>query len=165
MNQTMTARAASVPISGDELEYATFYVCDILLGLDIRQIEEINRQLTMTSVPHAPHFVRGVVNLRGEVATVVDLRAILGLPAAEITDQSRNVVVNARGERIGLLVDRIGDVVRTSASDIEPPPANVSGVDGRFFRGVCKLEKELLVILDVEEALAGSPPPQERSDN
>ncbi len=165
MNQTMTTRAAGAVLSGDELEFATFYVGNILLGLDIQQIEEINRQLAMTAAPHAPHFVRGVVNLRGEVATVVDLRAILGMPPVEITDQSRNVVVNSRGERIGLLVDRIGDVVRAVTADIEPPPANVSGVDGRFFKGVCKLEKELLVILDVEEALAGSPPPQERSDN
>ncbi len=139
---------------GTEVEFATFYVGDLHLGADILQVEEINRHLELTPVPQAPECVRGVINLRGEVVTVVDLRTILGLERIEITPKNRNVIVNSKGEQIGLLVDRIGDVVNASTDQIEPPPANLSGVDGRFFRGVYKLDGELLVILDIETALA-----------
>ncbi|HOW71586.1 MAG TPA: chemotaxis protein CheW [Phycisphaerae bacterium] len=137
-----------------EMEYATFYVGDILLGVDIGQMEEINRQLEVTVVPHAPPFVRGVVNLRGEVVTVVDPRVILGLPVTEVSATSRTVIVRHKGEQIGLLVDRIADVVRISVGEMEPPPANVGGVEGRFFKGVYKLQTELLIVLDVETALS-----------
>ena len=137
-----------------EMEYSTFYVDNILLGVEIGQMEEINRQLEVTAVPHAPSFVRGVVNLRGEVVTVVDPRTILGLSPGEVSPTSRNVIVRHKGEQIGLLVDRIADVVRVSAGEMETPPANVSGVEGRFFKGVYKLQSELLVVLDVEAALS-----------
>lgn len=137
-----------------ELEYATFYVGDILLGVEIGQMEEINRQLDVTLVPHAPPFVRGVVNLRGEVVTVVDPRVILGLSAGEVSASSRTVIVRHKGEQIGLLVDRIADVVRVSAGEMELPPANIGGIEGRFFKGVYKLESELLVVLDVNTALS-----------
>lgn len=137
-----------------ELDYVTFYLGDLLLGIDIHAIQEINRQLEVTIVPHAPSDVRGTVNLRGEVVTVVDLRTILGLEPATITAHSRNVIVNSAGEQIGLLVDRIADAVKAHTDDMEPPPINLSGIDGRFFSGVYKIESDLLVILDVNEALA-----------
>lgn len=141
-------------VATKELELTTFYVGDLLLGVDIHQVEEINRQLNMTPAPHTPETVRGVVNLRGEVVTVLDLRRALGLEPTIITEDSRNVIVNSRGERVGLLVDRIADVVIAATDQIEPPPANVNGIDGRFFTGVYKLESELVIILDVEEALS-----------
>jgi purine-binding chemotaxis protein CheW len=86
--------------------------------------------------------------------TVLDLRTVLGLQPAAITDASRNVVIRSESERVGLLVDRVADVVTVKAEEIEPPPANVSGTDGRFFNGVCKLESALLVVLNVSEVLA-----------
>ena len=140
--------------SSDEIEFATFHVGGILLGIDIRKTEEINRQLDLTRVPHAPACVRGVLNLRGEVVTVLDLRTILGLEPAEVTETSRNVVVRSESEQVGLLVDRVADVVTVSAAEIEAPPANVSGMDSRFFKGVCKLDSALLVVLDVNEVLS-----------
>lgn len=140
--------------AGAELEFATFYIGEMLVGVNIQQVQEINRQLDVTAVPHAAECVRGVVNLRGEVVTVVDLRMVLGLGVAQITAQSRNVIVKSQGEQVGLLVDRIADVVTASASDIEPPPANVRGVDGRFFKGVFSQDGQLLVILDTSETLA-----------
>jgi len=143
-------------VSSGEIEYATFHVGRLLLGIDIRQTEEINRQLDLTAVPHAPACVRGVVNLRGEVVTVLDLRTILGLEPQAVTAASRNVVVRADAEQVGLLVDRVTDVVTVSAEEMEPPPANVSGVSGRFFKGVYKLESALLVVLDVNTVLASA---------
>lgn len=139
---------------GDEPKFATFYVGETLMGIEIRQVEEINRLLEVTPVPQAPPYVRGVINLRGEVVTVIDLRQMLGLPAAVAARDSRNVIVDSHGERIGLMVDRVADVVETSADAIDRPPPNLSGVDGRFFAGVCQLATGLLVLLDVEAVLA-----------
>lgn len=138
-----------------ELQFATFYVGDLLLGIDIHQVQEINRQLTVTEVPHSKDYVRGVINLRGDVATVIDLRTILGLPSAEKTRDSRNLVVNSQGESIGFWVDRISDIHTLRSDEISPPPVKVEGVDGRLFKGVFKLEKEMLIILNVDEVLAG----------
>jgi purine-binding chemotaxis protein CheW len=140
--------------SAGEVEFVTFYVGDLLIGVDIHNVEEINRQVDVTPVPQSPHHVRGVINLRGEVVTVVDLRKVLEMGQADISMHSRTVVVNSGNEEIGLLVDRIADVVRVRANQMDTPPANVSGVDGRFFKGVYKLEKTLLIILDVDAAIA-----------
>lgn len=138
----------------EEMEIATFYMGDILMGVDIQKVQEINRHVDITPVPQAPACVRGVINLRGDVVTVLDLRTVLELEPAEITDQSRNMIAKAGDEQIGLLVDRIADVVKVTRNEIEPPPANVSGIDGRFFDGVYKMESELLIILNAEEVLS-----------
>ena len=135
-------------------QYATFYVGDILLGVDICAVQEINRQAEATRVPHAPEHIRGVINLRGDVATVVDLRNVLGLPRVEVTRDSRNLIVHSQDEAIGLLVDRVADIVAIAPEDISPSPANLNGVDGRFFRGVYATESAIIVLLDIEQALA-----------
>ncbi len=137
-----------------EEQYATFYVGNLLLGVDIRQVQEINRQLDVTNVPQAPDCVRGVINLRGEVTTVIDLRTILGMEQAEVTRTSRNLIVNSNGESVGFLVDRISDILTLRNDQIGPPPTNIDGVQGRYIFGVHTLEKEILVLLNVEEALA-----------
>ena len=151
-----TTTETSVINNTDELEFVTFYVNDLLMGVDIQFVREINRQLDLTEVPHTDEFIRGVVNLRGEVVTVVDLRTILGAASSELSEQNSNVIVNSKDEHIGLLVDRIADVVIANPAEIEPPPANVSGIDGRFFKGVLKLDTELLVILDIEQTLTAN---------
>jgi purine-binding chemotaxis protein CheW len=139
-----------------ELQFATFYVGHMLLGVDIRVVQEINRQSEITQVPHAPEYVRGVINLRGEVATVVDLRTILGLPKSSSSQQTRNLIVHHQGEAIGLLVDRISDILTLREDEISPPPTNVDGVDGRLMSGVCTLDTDIVVLLDIDEVLADS---------
>lgn len=146
-----SADSTSAIMTHDKVEYATFYVGELLLGVDINQIQEINRQLNLTRVSHAPNYVRGVINLRGDVVTVVDLRAILQLPIVDISHENRNVIIKSGDEHIGLLIDRIADVVVYKQDEIEPSPANVGSVDGAFFKGVCKLESELLILLDTEK--------------
>ncbi len=148
---TVSTLAAAEP---ETLEIATFSVGENLIGVDIRQVQEINRNMRIASVPMVPSRVRGVINLRGEVVTVIDLRTMLGLEAIEITREARNIVLSSGGERIGLLVDSISDVVTAAATDIVDAPGNLSGVDGRYFRGVLKLDGELLLVLDVDEVLA-----------
>ncbi|MBN2417830.1 MAG: chemotaxis protein CheW [Deltaproteobacteria bacterium] len=135
------------------VELATFYVGDSLCGMDILKVQEINKLLEMTEVPLAPDYVRGILNLRGQIVTVIDLGSKLSLSDTETTGDTRNIIVNSNGEYIGLLVDRIGDVERTEEDKIESPPANIGKIQGRFFEGVFKKENSLIGILNVEEIL------------
>lgn len=151
---TTTLIPSTTSAASGELQFTSFQVQDLLLGIDIRQVQEINRSLRLTPVPHAPEAVCGVINLRGEVVTVLDLRRVLGLPPAEMNRSTRNVIVNSNGEQIGLLVDQVTDVVTCHASEIDPLPENLGGVSQRFFQGVFKLDQGLLVILDVTETLS-----------
>ena len=135
------------------VELATFYMGDALCGMDILKVQEINKLLEMTHVPQAPAYVKGIVNLRGQIVTVIDLGKKLGLSKTDLGLETRNIIVSSKNEYIGLLVDRIGDVERTDWAKIEPPPANIGGVQGRYFEGVFKKENSLIGILNVEEVL------------
>ena len=149
----MTSVAEPRSNQSDVAQYATFYVGKLLLGIPIDQVREINRQLDSTVVPHAPEYVRGVINLRGEVVTVVDLARILGMRGTTLSRTSRNVIIHWEGELVGLAVDRVADIISAAPEEIAPTPANVAGVDGRFFKGVRTTDSEIVVILDVQEAL------------
>lgn len=135
-----------------EVQLATFYVGDLFVGIEIEKVQEINRRTDLVPAPGAPSQVRGVVNLRGEVVTVLDLRKILGLPTVTISGQSRNVVTHARGELIGLLVDRVADIVAIRNSDITPAPPNLD-VESEFVRGVYRTQKEILLVLNLDRVL------------
>ncbi len=145
--------AALEPVSTGETQYTTFFVGDLLLGLSISRVREINRHLDVTVVPHAPDFVLGVINLRGDVVTVLDLASIIGLPRREVTRNSRNVVIHWEDQLVGLAVDRIADIVAISPEEITPPPANIGAADGRFFRGVHTTDDEIIVLLALDEFL------------
>lgn len=139
--------------TNNNIELATFYVGNALCGMDILKVQEINKILDLTAVPQAPEYVRGILNLRGQIVTVIDLGIKLGLSRIEIGPETRNIIVNSQNEYIGLLVDRIGDVERTSEEKIEAPPANIGGVKAVFFEGVYKKENSLIGILNVEKVL------------
>lgn len=149
-----TATIANSRVRSDSLQLATFYVADMCLALDISVIQEIIRDVKMTRVPHALPQVRGVINLRGDVATVIDLRQVLGLPPLETTADTQTLIVRSQGESIGLIVDRVGDICDVDESAIVPPPPNVDSVDGRFFRGVSQRDIEIILVLDLEEAMS-----------
>ena len=149
----MTTAKLTQPLQ-EASQYATFYVGELLLGLPIHIVQEINRHLDVTSVPHAPKYVSGVINLRGEVVTVVNLAAILGLPVNDITCRTRNVVIHWHDQLIGLVVDQISDIQSIPPDKILPPPSNVRGVEGRFFRGVHAMKQDIIVLLSIQEALA-----------
>jgi purine-binding chemotaxis protein CheW len=147
------AQALETKSNDKTVELATFYVGDALCGMDILKVQEINKLLEMTIVPQAPEYVMGIVNLRGQIVTVIDLGKKLSLSSTELTDMTRNIIVNSKGEHIGLLVERISDVVQANWEKVEAPPANIGGVQGKFFKGVFKTENSLIGILDVEEVL------------
>ncbi len=145
--------ALSTKVQAETLELATFYVGDALCGMDILKIQEINKLMVMTKAPQAPDYVMGILNLRGQIVTIIDLGKKLGLPSTELTSKSRNIIVNSNGEYIGLMAARISDVMQSDITKIEPPPANIGGVQGKYFTGVFKTEDKLIGVLDVEEVL------------
>jgi purine-binding chemotaxis protein CheW len=132
---------------------ATFQVGTVSFGVDILKVQEINKLTEMTRVPQAPGYVLGVMNLRGRIVTVIDLGRKLNLPPTQLSDESRNVIVNSKNEHIGFLVDRIADVVPANWDDVSSAPSNVGGAQGKFFKGVLKTEGGLIVILDADEVL------------
>jgi purine-binding chemotaxis protein CheW len=139
------------------IELATFYVGDALCGMDILKVQEINKLMEMTRVPQSPDYMVGILNLRGQIVTIIDLGQKLGLGSVEISNESRNIIVNAPGEHVGLLVTKISDVVMADPDKIEQAPANMSGIQGSFFTGVYKTENKLIGILDVKEVLRIEP--------
>jgi len=140
-------------LTKNTIELATFYVDHALCGMDILKVQEINKLMEMTKVPQAPDYMVGILNLRGQIVTIIDLGQKLGLGNVEISNESRNIIINAPGEHVGLLVSRISDVVMADPDRIEPAPANMSGIQGSFFTGVYKTENKLIGILDVKEVL------------
>jgi purine-binding chemotaxis protein CheW len=135
------------------IELATFYVGQALCGMDILKVQEINKLMEMTKVPQAPDYMVGILNLRGQIVTIIDLGQKLGLGGVEISNESRNIIINAPGEHVGLLVTKISDVIMADPDKIEPAPANMSGAQGSFFTGVYKTENKLIGILDIREVL------------
>ncbi|PID78059.1 MAG: chemotaxis protein CheW [Deltaproteobacteria bacterium] len=136
------------------LELATFYVGEALCGINILNIQEINRQFDFTPVPQSENFIKGVLNLRGKIVTILDLGKKLGLEPVAKNKGNRNIIVNFDDEQIGLLVDRISDVIVADSENIDSPPANMGGIQGGVFEGVVKTEKSLIGILNINKVLA-----------
>jgi len=139
--------------ASSSVEIATFYVGEALCGMDILKIQEINKQMEMTNVPQVSDYVLGILNLRGRIVTVIDIGRKLGLFSSKIDNKSRNIIVNSQNEYIGILVDSISDVVVAEKDQIEPPPSNIGDLQGTYFEGVYKTDKNLIGILDVEQVL------------
>ncbi len=133
--------------------WVTFSLSGEIYALPVTHVQEILRIANITRVPHAPGPVRGITNLRGRVLAVVDLRVRLGLAAGEIGPDSRILVADARGRSIGLLVDAARQVLKILPSAIQPPPADVLTERSDFIRGVHHLDRDLVILLDVERVL------------
>jgi purine-binding chemotaxis protein CheW len=147
MNETANA------IKVRSMELATFYVGKALCGIDILNIQEINKHFEVTTVPQAADYVVGVLNLRGRIVTILDLGKKLGLSQIEEDKNNRNIIVRSQDEHIGLMVDSISDVVTADTDRIESSPSNINGLKGKYFQGVLKTETSLIGILDIEEVL------------
>lgn len=123
-------------------------------GVDILQVQEIKRMLEITRVPQAPDFIEGVINLRGQIIPVLDLRRRFGFPAAERTADARIIVVNIGELVIGLIVDTVLEVISLPGEAISPAPALVTGINNDFLAGIGDLGERLLIILNLEKNLA-----------
>jgi purine-binding chemotaxis protein CheW len=137
----------------DQIELVVFTVNDVLCALRIDEVQEIKRVMMISSVPHAPDYVRGVINLRGQIVTVIDMHRKLNYAVRDLQCSSRLVIVKRGSERIGLLVDTIEDAVVAGKNDIQDAPSNVQGAQGRLFLSVYKTPESLIAILDLKAIL------------
>lgn len=134
-------------------QYATFTLAEGLYGVEVERVQEVLRFQQSTPVPLAPPAIGGLINLRGQVVTAVDLRTVLGLPTRDKQRDPMNVVVRVGGEAVSLLVDVIGGVVNVTDDSFEPPPDTLAGKQRHFIRGAYKLDGRLLMALDVDRAV------------
>lgn len=139
--------------SGKRMELATFYIGEALCGLDILNIQEINKIQNLTPVPQAPEYVRGVLNLRGRIVSIIDLAKKVGLGDTSESLDTRNLIVTSRDGTTGLFVTKIGDVCEIEMDAIESTPVNMHGIQETFFSGVYKSKTELIGILDLDQVL------------
>lgn len=150
MSQTATVTQTA---SADE-QVVVFDVSNESYAVNIARVHEIIRLQQITVIPGAPACVEGVINLRGKVIPVLDLRKRFHLNAEEHTRASRIVVVEISGQTLGLVVDGVSEVLRIATDRIEPPSPLVTGMDSRYLRGIAKLEGRLIVLLDLDEVLS-----------
>jgi len=142
--------------STELLQLVSFMISNEEFGVSILFVQEINRMLQITKVPNAPNFVDGVVNLRGRVIPVIDLRTKLGIERKEHDKNTRIVVVEVGGKNAGFIVDAVKEVLRIPESITEAPPEIVTGINSEFITAVAKLDDRLITIIDLEKILSGN---------
>lgn len=142
----------NLSLSQETQLFITFWLGGFLFALPVEEVVEINRSLDITPVPMAPHYVSGIINLRGQILTAIDLATRIGL--TQHGETHHNVIIGRETEPVSLLVEQIGDVLEISTSDIENPPEVIEGLDTQFVKNVCQLSERLLIILDAEKLLA-----------
>jgi purine-binding chemotaxis protein CheW len=134
-------------------QFSTFVVDGLLFGVEVEKVQEVIRYQEMTRVPLAPSVVKGLINLRGQIVTAVDLRRRMGLRERLVTDLPMNVVIRNEDGVVSLLVDEIGDVLEVEEEAIELPPGTLAGEARELIRGVYKLKGALLIALDTDKML------------
>ncbi|HFB64260.1 MAG TPA: chemotaxis protein CheW [Aeromonadales bacterium] len=142
-------------MQGDDpiLQYVTFKLAKESYGINVMQVKEVLRYTEIAPVPGAPSYVLGIINLRGSVVTVIDTSQRFGLPTAEITDNTRIVIIEAEGHEIGILVEAVSEVVYLKQSEIETAPNVGNDESSKFIQGVCNRNNELLILVDLNKLL------------
>jgi purine-binding chemotaxis protein CheW len=149
-NELINIEAAS---HEDLLQLVSFNIGEEEFGVDILRVQEINRMTHVTRVPNAPDYVVGVINLRGKVIPIIDLRLRLGLPRKNYEKDTRIVVVEIDSKVLGFIVDSVNEVIRINKSIAEPPPPMVSGIESDFITAIGKLQDRLLILLDLHKVI------------
>ena len=142
--------------SNDLLQLVGFRLGNEEYGIDILKVQEINRIADITRIPQSPDFVEGVINLRGNVIPIIDLRKRFNMPEREHDRQTRIVVGEIDGRTVGLVVDAVSEVIRLPANTIEPAPKIVSRDQADYITGIGKLDDRLLMLLDIDKILTVS---------
>ncbi len=150
-----TPTSGETTVIGDNmLQLVSFKIGEEEFGVDILNVQEIIRMVEVTRVPNAPSFVEGVINLRGKVIPIVDLRRRLMMAEKSKDKNTRIVVVELERKVIGFIVDSVNEVLRINKNITEPPPPMVSGIDSEFITAIGKLDDRLLILLDLEKILS-----------
>jgi purine-binding chemotaxis protein CheW len=154
---TMDSQVATVAKAG---KYLSFILGGEEYGVEIMKVQEINGLTKATRVPRMPDYVRGVVNLRGKVIPVIDLRSKFGMEQVEDTEKTCNIVMQIEHDSeiltMGIVVDDVSEVLNISSEQIDPPPAFGSGVELDFITGMGKLEESVVILLDIDKILGGA---------
>ncbi|ABZ84804.1 purine-binding chemotaxis protein chew [Heliomicrobium modesticaldum Ice1] len=137
----------------DERQLVAFTLAGEEYAVDIHYVQEIDRLLNITRVPKAPFYVEGVINLRGNVVPVIDLRKRFALPPRETTDRTRIIIVKVKEITVGIIVDGVSEVTRIPSTAVEPPPGLCGSVDLDFIHGVGKLGERLLILVNLEKVI------------
>lgn len=135
------------------LQWVTFQLENETYGVNVMQVQEVLRYSDIAPVPGAPSYVLGIINLRGNVVTVIDTRSRFGLMPAEVTDNTRIVIIEAEKQVIGILVDSVAEVVYMKTSEIEEAPNVGTDESAKFIKGVCNRDEELLILVDLNKLL------------
>ncbi|MGB9885461.1 MAG: chemotaxis protein CheW [Moorellales bacterium] len=139
--------------SAAERQLVAFELAGETYGVDINWVHEIIRMQTVTRLPRTPEFIEGVINLRGRIIPVIDLRKRFHLPPREQTPDTRIMVVEMAGVTVGMIVDAVSEVVRLPADSIEPPPPMMHGIDTAYLEGVGKWQDRLIILLNLDRVL------------
>ena len=136
------------------LQFVVFRTGDEIFGVGIDAIREIVKFVEVAEVPDAPDFLEGMINLRGRIVPIIDLRKRLRLPPAEKTRSTRVLITEISGNTIGLIVDAVEEVLRIRQQDVQPPPDMISAVGIEYITGVAKVEDRLIILLDIRKILS-----------
>ena len=143
------------PKGGDKGgQFLTFTLQNEEYGIEITKVQEIILVGEITRVPQTSPYIKGLINLRSTVIPIVDLRLRFGMPEEAATDETRIMVMNVGGKTTGIIVDAVSEVLRISKEQLAPPPPTVSGLGRDYLTGLAKLEKRLLILLDVDRLLS-----------
>ena len=135
------------------IQFCSFRLAHLTFGIEVDRVQEVLRSQALTPVPLAHEVVRGLINLRGQIVTAIDLRRRLDLPEREAGEEPMNIVVRTSGGELSLLVDAIGDVVDVAEATFEGPPETLDGVARELITGTYKLDDRLLLVLDTDRAV------------
>ena len=136
------------------LRWVTFHLGEEAYGINVMQVQEVLRVSEIAPVPGASHYVMGIINLRGNVVTVIDTRSRLGLPPRDVDDSSRIVIIEAGKHVVGILVDSVAEVIELRMSEVESAP-NVGGDESsKYIQGVASVDGELLIMVDLNKLLS-----------
>ena len=146
---TQVVKSSEDPI----LQWVTFRLDNETYGINVMQVQEVLRYTEIAPVPGAPNYVLGIINLRGNVVTVIDTRERFGLPGAELNDNTRIVIIETDEQVVGILVDSVAEVVYLRESEIEMAPNVGNDESAKFIQGVCHKNDELLILVELEKLL------------
>ena len=142
-------------LKGDEIQLVSFILGDETFAIDVSQVHEIVRLEKITSVPRMPEFIEGVLNLRGQITTVIDMRKRFSMKSIERNSQSRIIIGEVGSFQFGMIVDAVSEVIRVSPDDIVPPPEIMTNsIDSSYLKGICKLPSDLIMLLDLNNILS-----------
>jgi purine-binding chemotaxis protein CheW len=136
------------------LQWVTFRLEDETYGINVMQVQEVLRYTEIAPVPGAPDYVLGIINLRGNVVTVIDTRARFGLMSGEVSDNSRIVIIEAEKQVIGIMVDSVAEVVYLKSSEIDSAPNVGTDESAKFIQGVSNRDGELLILVDLNKLMS-----------